>query len=156
MRNLSEKLKRELLKQNTDEVFLFLIEIYHSSLSEPIRVVNDGVNHTSNGNEYIGLPYELTLPEESADSVPIASLKIDNVDRQIGKTIRSMSGRATVNIKMVLASDPDSVETEWLGLGLEQINYDALQITGELVGPNFLIEQFPGDSFTPDKFPALF
>jgi len=156
MRNVSDAFQGAVFRSQTDEVFIVLLTIDHENLAEPIRVTSDAVNTISNGDTFIPYPFAVQLPSEQNDSVPIAKLSIDNVHRLIGQTIREIDTPPEVTVQIVLHSDPDLVEAEWTGLIIEKVSYNALTVEADIVGPDILNEPFPGDKFTPDKFPGLF
>jgi len=58
-----------------------LLEITCASFSGPLRIANDTINHTFNGDEFIGLPFYFKLPDRRQDGAPRAQLAIDNVGR---------------------------------------------------------------------------
>ena len=145
-----------LMAQETGEAFLILVKIDHTSLSAPIRVTSDGVNTTSNGETFIAMPFELELPISDPDQPPRAKLTIDNVDRSIVTAIRSISTEATVDIDIVLASDPDTLEVSFTGFKLVNVSYDALTVEGDLSFENFFAEPYPSRVFSPADFPGGF
>lgn len=142
--------------QETDQVFLCLLEIDQDALSSTIRIVNNTQNITHNGNLYTAFPFEFTLPQDSDENMPAATVTIDNVDRQIVEMIRSLTGPATVTVTVVLASSPDTIEAGPYEMTLRDTGYDAFQVTGRLDVEDMLNEPYPADSFTPNTFPGLF
>ena len=83
---ISEELIKDAWKSESN-LPLVLLEISHTDplqLAEVIRCVNNKVAITSNGNEYIAFPFEIVLPDSKSDSPPQATLRIDNVSREIG------------------------------------------------------------------------
>ncbi|KKM70120.1 hypothetical protein LCGC14_1443930 [marine sediment metagenome] len=142
--------------QDTNEVFLILIEITHVDTGLILRVTSDAVDTVSNGNTYVHFPFKLTLPDDTTDEMPSAQLVIDNVDRTLLNALRSISTPPVVNIKIVLASDPDTVEVDLSGFDLSNVSYDQQSITGRLQFKTYIMEPFPGERFNPNEFPALF
>lgn len=156
MRNLSSTALQAIYDNDTDEVFLVLITIDHSVLSEPIRVVANSENTTSRGDEYIAYPFDIQLPSDEESSPPRAQIVIDNVDREIVKSLRSITSPASFSIEVVLASDPDVIEASWYNFELRNVKGDVFQISGELTIEDVSSEPYPGDTFTPSKFRGLF
>jgi hypothetical protein len=142
--------------QETGEAFLILLEIDHDDLSEPIRVTSDGVDTTSNGNIYTSYPFDLQLPDDTEGNIPTAQLTIDNIDRVIVESLRSISTYPTVTIKIVLASDPNTIEAEFTNFELREPQYNALLVSGKLMLKSFFREPYPGDLFLPSTFPGVF
>lgn len=145
--------------QETKEVLLALITITHDSIvGGPLRLVQDLQDLTSNGNVYTAFPFQVTLPNDSDEGVLQVKLVIDNVDRQIAQAIRTMppSSPPTVQIDLVIASQPDVVEMSIVGLTLRNVSGDAFQIEGDLRIDEEDLIPFPEGAFTPQDFPGMF
>ena len=108
-RTVTSAFRSAAFAQQTDQVFLVLLVINHSSLAAPIRVVNNYENVTHNGNTFVGFPFDLELPGDFEDALPSVKLTICNVDRQIVYAIRTLTGPPTITIKVVLASAPEEI-----------------------------------------------
>ena len=132
-----------------------LLQTTHPNLPEAIRVVNNNENVTSGGNVYIAYPFEIELPGEDSDQPPLARLRIDNVDRLLVATVREIATPPQITIRVVLASQPDTIEMEFQGLTMRNVTYDAATISGELVFEQILVEPV-ATVMTPSKFPGAF
>lgn len=55
-RTLSTAALKAILAQQTGEAFLVFLRLDHPSLTQPIRVVNDGVDHVVDGLTWACLP----------------------------------------------------------------------------------------------------
>lgn len=155
MRNLSFKAVQSMQATSTAEVWLLLLTIYHHSLSVPIYLVNNNENIVSRGITFIGLPFDVDLPNEDQDAPGAARLTVDNVDRTIMDAIRAMDVPPTVAIEVVLASQADTVELGMYDLVLRNVNYDATKITGSLQWEDILVEPM-ALQMTPARFPGMF
>ena len=163
--SVSTALRTAVNADSTDEVFLLLLRIDDPSLSEPIRVVNNLTPITSNGEKYVGHPFEVALPDEDPDQAARVQLRIDNVGEvedpdtgetvSVAKVLRAVEGQPTVELEVVLASDPHTVEAGPFAMTLVQTEVDALVISGDLAFEDVLNEPFPG-LFTPVTHPGLF
>jgi len=153
---ISDAAKAAIYAPETDEVFIILITIDHVDLSAPIRVCSDREDLTHAGDLYVAYPFEITLPESSGATFINAKIAIDNVDREIVKTVRSISSAASFDIKIVMASSPEVIELHLPDYQMIHVGYDVLKVTGDLSLENFLDEPYPGDSFTPGLAPGLF
>lgn len=142
--------------QETTDVWLVLLTINHSTLSEPIRVVNNTENITSNSELFVGFPFEITLPDNREGAAPSAQLAIDNVSREIGLAIRTMTSAASVTIQVVRAAAPDTIEIEWPYFTLRNVKMNANSVSGDLVFEDFVSEPYPAGRFVPSYFPGLF
>jgi hypothetical protein len=155
MRNLSFKAIQSMQATNTTEVWLMLLTIYHHSLSIPIYLVNNNENIVSRGNTYIGLPFEVDLPNEDQDAPGAASLTVDNVDRVIVDAIRAMDVPPTITLEVILASTADNVEIAFYDLVLRNVTYDATTVKGSLQWEDILVEPL-ALTMTPARFPGMF
>ena len=134
----------------TDKVWIILLQMEATGLSAPIRVANDTMDLV-----YIGYPFEIELPPESADRPMVARLRIDNTERLIVGEVRSISEPPTVHLKVVLADQPDVIELEYAGMRLRNVTWDMGQITGDLVYEDILSEPI-SEQMTPARFPGAF
>lgn len=139
---------------STDPVVV-LLEISHPDLSETIRVTNNGEALTSNGDIYQQFPFEIELPGDTEDE-PVAKLRIAKVDRTIGDAVDTITTPATVSIAVVLASDPDTLQLNWLHFELRNITFPALEVNGDLVIRTYATEPFPNIRVRESNFPNLY
>jgi len=155
-RALSVAAKSAIFSQETFETFLILLVIDHEDLDTAIRVVNNYGNITSNGRLYIGYPFSITIPDESDDSIPSVNLTIDNIDRVIVEAIRTCTSAPSVEISVILASAPDTIEAGPFPMMLRNATYDSMTVTAVIKADDILNEPYPGVIITPQNFPALF
>ncbi|MDJ0952490.1 MAG: DUF1833 family protein [Acidimicrobiia bacterium] len=155
-RNVSLPAIQASLAQQTDEVYLVLLEISHPDLMNPIRVVNNNEDVTSNMNVYTAFPFMIQLPDDQEGREPRAELRIDNVSRMLIDEIRSLSTPPTITISVILASSPNVIEWGPLEFLTQGANYDAQQITFGLVYTIFAEEPFPFRQFDTINFPGMF
>ena len=155
-RALSTNAMRAAMATETGEVFLTLLTLEHSDLSEPIRGVCDTQDIVSRGETFIGCPFSFDLPADDGESVPRVMVRIDNVDREIVRNLRAISTPPTVTMEIVLASSPDLVEAGPFVMTLKSATYDALVIEGELGFEETLSAAYPADIFSPATAPGMF
>lgn len=153
---MSTTLTQSAFAQETDEVWLVLLTISHPDIDPSIRVVNNSVNVTSRGNEFVNFPFDITLPDQREDSPSRARLSIDNVSREIAQAIRQISTPPNVLIEIIRAADPDTVEMSWPFFQLRNVKWDAQSVSGELMLEDFTDEPYPAGTFSPPSFPGLF
>lgn len=137
------------------DLYLVLLTIDHPDLADPIRVVNNTENITSNAVEYIGFPFEISLPESPENSPPRAELKISNVSREIGQAIRSVGSPPVVDIAVIRQQTPDVVEAFHGGMKLTGVTYNVQTVSGQLVREDFVSEPYPSITYSPAEFPGL-
>lgn len=155
-RPISSALRGAINSQETDVVALMLVTIDHADLADPIRVVRNKENITSRGDLYVAYPFDLTLPDDIEDTITRVNLTIDNVDRSITQTIRTITGAPTVTLEVVLAEEPDEVEAGPFEFALRDVTYNAISVSGELAFEDILNRAVVRHTFTPANFPGLF
>ncbi len=156
-RTVSEAAVRAMYSQQTDEVFLCKLEITHPDWDQPYRFINDRVAHTDGASEdWIGFPFELRLPDDRDDEIPLAQLSIDNVDRQIVSAVRSITTPATIRLWIVLASDIDDVIAGPYTFSFNAASWDAFKVSGNLEIEPILNMRWPQHDFTSITTPGLF
>ena len=154
-RSLSNTALGSMNAQATSEVWLVLLTISHATLPTPIRLVNNNEDVVSRGNTFIAFPFEIELPGEDPDQPPKAMLRIDNVDRRVVQTIRSITAPPTVTLEVILASAPDTVEVSFTNMTLRNAQYDATTVSGELTFDSIYTEPVTL-TMTPNRFPGMF
>lgn len=153
---MSTELTTSAFAQDTDEVWLVLVTIDHDDLIEPIRVVNNTEDVLSGGDTYIAFPFDVTLPDAREDAPPRARLIIDNVSREIGEAIRTITSAPGVTLEVVRAADPDTIEISWPFFKLRNVKWDAGKVSGDLSLEDFTSEPYPAGIFSPASFPSAF
>ena len=156
MRNFSAAARENLLATSADEPFLVLLEITHADLAVPVRVVNDTQNMTSNGIEYIGCPFNVTLPDDVAGQMPQAQLEVDNIGRDLTQWLEFSRGGqgARCRIMQVLRSDPNTIEFD-MTLDLTNMKITNETVSGSLGFENILNRTGTIPTFTPQNAPGL-
>lgn len=169
-RTLSSAAIAALFAQESSDTLITLLTFTGTGIATPIRIADNftgrisaGINDeeiiygvTSRGNNYIFLPFSITLPTEEAQSVPRAQISISDVTRYFTPTLRSITSPPNLEIELVLKTTPDTVEASFDGLQMGVISYNANNITAELSLPSLTVEPFPSGTFTPTYFPGLF
>ena len=151
---ISDALKEDAFAQESD-LPLVLLTISHADLPTPIRVVSDKVDVTSNGNIFTGFPFEIVLPDASEDAPPKPKLMINNVSREIGQAIRSISTPPSVTIQVVRQDTPDVIEAEFVGMSMTNVTYDALVVEADLSFEDIIREPYPCHRFNPSHFRGI-
>ncbi len=154
-RTLSNAALASMNAQQTGDVWLVLLTLSHATMPTPIRLVNNNEDVASRGNTYIAFPFEVELPGEDPDQPPKAMLRIDNVDRRVVQTIRSIVAPPTVTLEVILASAPDNVEVSFTNMTLRNAQYDASTVSGELTFDSIYTEPVTL-TMTPNRFPGMF
>ncbi len=155
MSTRSQDFIRSAYAAQTDDVWLVLLTISHSDLSDDIRVVNNTEDVTSRSNLYVKFAFDLSLPIDSNERTPAAELRIDNVSSEIAQAVRSISTAPSVKIEIIRAAEPDSVELAMDGFFLRDVRWDVSTVSGTLVLDDIDTEPYPAGIFSPASFPGV-
>lgn len=149
--------RRNLLATSADEPFLDLLEITHPDLEVPVRVVNDRVNITARGNEYIACPFQITQPDDVAEQVPKAQLRVDNIGRELTQWLEYSRGGKGAKCRIIhaLRSDPDVFEYD-MTLDMSGISIDNLAVTADLGFQNTLMLPAVAVRYDPKTTPGAY
>jgi hypothetical protein len=165
-RTLPLSVRRAVNAGVTADFVIVLVTITHAELPSAIRLSSDPTKRISvdplrYGTQSGGLFYDfvlmsVSLPDDRAGSAASVTLTFENVAADMAKAVRAALTPATVDIKCVLASDPDVVEEQWSDLRGVQGNYDATQITYEVSRQAISNEPWPAHRMTQKRFPRLY
>jgi hypothetical protein len=154
---VSEYFINDANKDVSSDPRLVLLTITHATLTDPIRLVLNGEDFVSRGHTYRFCPFEIIPPEQTADGLQPASLRIENISGEIIATLRQAAGTSEppeARWELVFASAPDVVETKWPGLVFIDARYDdAIEVT--LGMPDLTREPFSQYRFTRKTHPGL-
>lgn len=153
----SANFKKKINAVNSDARPLVLLEISHTNLTQPIRVVNDYENVTSNGHEFIALAFRITLPDQTEGNIPKARLEIDNIGKELVGWLEISDGGegAKVRMMLVLRSAPNTIEWE-ATLDLTNVSITQNVVSGDLSYKNILQKQGFRKTYRPASHPGLF
>jgi len=112
----------------------------------PYRLVNNTANVSHMGNEYTAYPFDIVFASDDGQKLPEVKLTIDNVDRSLVEAIRGLQEPPAITLKLVLASQPDTVEITISDLILRAVTYDAYSISGTLYAEDIMNSRFPAES----------
>lgn len=154
--SLSPELLAQLYCQDSDDPFLALITLSHSSFVSDIRLVNNQENVTSRGLVYTAFPVNIKLPADDGETSRSVSLDFDNVGLSLIGPIRTVTSPISVKIEYILASLPNAVQIEVGELKIQTISYNKSRISATLVVDNFLTAALTSEKYTPTNFPGIF
>lgn len=132
-----------------------LLTITHTDLAQPIRVCSDVEDITSNGNLFVGFPFEFVMPNDT-DALPIGRIRIQNVDRQMSEAIKGLRKPPRMLVEGVLRSSPDIVEFAYNHLVVRNIQIDAATITGDIGSFDYSTLPYPRTKSNKTTLPGLF
>jgi hypothetical protein len=166
MRTISAAFRDELEAVNSQDVIVAFATITHPTLDGPITVNSDITDYVYNGLTYLGVGFQLSLVSDD-DSPPQARVGIENVDRRIGEALLGISDAPQIQLQLLKKSDFNNA-TPRVALGtptveysapilfLRNVQWDAQQISGDLLSYDLTSEPFPKIRCTPSVTPALF
>lgn len=134
--------------------WVWLAEISHPLLEDPIRVAVDSADVVYGGETYTAGSLSL-VPPNFAEGDQKAQVRIANVDRRAGLSIMRMVTPASATFALVNADDPDTGASEWPPMLIASAVGNAVEITGEfrsLVNQN---DVWPKETASKELAPAL-
>ncbi|HET6805329.1 MAG TPA: DUF1833 family protein [Frateuria sp.] len=147
---------RAMFAQETGEVFLVCLTITHPDIPTQ-RLVNNSEPVVRSAGTYNPCPMQLRLPDQREDQLPQVDIVVDNVDREVLRLLRTISGVPQVTMEVILASSPDTVEAGPFNFSLKNATYDVLVINATLgFEDDILNQQVPAMCYTPTNSPGLF
>jgi len=176
LNSLSQSAIKAMFASETPEAVILLVTITNPADSaNPIRLADNytnrlaslttdeeiiyGVTSTASGTskDYIFLPMQIGLPGEEEAGAGQCSLILNFVTREAIELIRThLTSPVSVQIDLVLANSPNTVEATFTGFKITNVTYNADQITFDLNMVSLSREPFPCFTFTPANFPGLF
>lgn len=155
MRVFDDTTMRAIYSEESGEVFLALLEIATPSLDEPLRAVNDSVDHRHKGDLYTAFPFEFVLPPSDGVSLPKLAVRISNVSLKLIELIRMMEDPINIKLIIVLASDIDNVKIEVEHMTLRKVDANAQIITFSIMEPTFLSSAWVQHRYTAKAYRGL-
>lgn len=156
--SLSPELLAQLYAQESNDPFLMLVTISHSSFSSSIRLVNNSENIVSRGQTFQAFPLKIRLPVDDGESNREVSIDFDNVSLALIDEIRSVSSeeRIRVKLEMVLASLPNDVQMSLEELQILNVTYNKLRVSAKLGLDDFLNTELTCEKYNPSTYPGIF
>lgn len=145
------------INRTSGELPLVLLQIDHSALGSPIRVVCDTDDITTAGNLYVAFPFMIAMPDDFDQRLPKASLTIDNVGRELTSWLEASGGGrgATCTIRLVMRAAPDVIEYE-IVMDLTNLAIDWQKVSGQLGFEDLLNRPAVQLQIRQDTAPGLF
>lgn len=89
---LSTQMLTAMHAQSTGEVILPLVKLTQDTWEEAICIVPNWEVVTHDGDDYQPLAFEIGLPDEEEEGVPVLNWTADNVDRRLVEALRVCRG----------------------------------------------------------------
>ena len=105
--------------QRTSDVAgpLMLVTLSSTGWAQPVRLVNDTRNWTSNSNVFTGLQMSYKLPNDTAGEDARLQLEIVNVGREITAELEALPAGSAIlaTIQFATRATPSVIDYEFLG-----------------------------------------
>ena len=82
-------------------------------------------------------------------------MRIDNVSRELGEAIRTISSPPDVTIELIRQADPNTIEMSWPAMQMSNVRFNFLTVEGNLAFENLSREPYPFLNFSPAEFPGV-
>lgn len=167
MRNITASFRKAAESQFGPDANLCFLTLTHPLVVDAIRVVWDGANFTYGGKAFTGFEFDITLLSDD-ENPPKASLGIQNADQAIVEVVRSLATPPRIKIELLSSVDFDLSVTPRVPIGTPTVIYsvahlflinvggDVLELTGDLMGWDYLQRVWPGPRALQRDFPGLF
>lgn len=138
-----------------DDAYIALLAIEKTSGAFD-RFTDYDVDVVHGGQIYAAHPFQVTLPDATESAPPMARLRFDNVPRHLVPDLRLIRSPLAVTLKIVLASDPGTVEIGPLDFEIRDARWTGTAIECDLTYEPILAMAVPAGTFSPADFPGLF
>ncbi|EBA18405.1 hypothetical protein RSK20926_11819 [Roseobacter sp. SK209-2-6] len=142
--------------QQTDEVILPLITLTQVGWEDELRFVPNTQPIQHNGDEFRPLAFDVGLPDEEAEGVPVINWVADNTDRRMVEALRQVRGTVQAHLVWIMASDPDVIQLGPMEVEMRAAEYDARAVRGTMGVEPILEQSFGQRVMNPANTPALF
>lgn len=86
---------------------LQFLEISAPSFPDTLRLVNDSINWTIDGQEYLAMPFRIKLPTDASGTAGSIDIEMDNVGRNMTEELERLPPNEMVQARLRL-SDRDA------------------------------------------------
>lgn len=97
----SERYRRAQRALAPADVTLTALEITHPDVADPVRVVNDTVSRTIEGDTYVPLRFQARLVSDPESGLPRAELVVNNVGRALTQWVERSEGGAGAQCRVL-------------------------------------------------------
>ena len=125
--------RRALREAAPADRLLTALEISHPAIAQPVRVINDTIGRSIEGNDYVALRFDARLADDIAGQAPQAELAIDNVGRALTQWIEATGGGVGASVRVMQVIDIDDPPVEWeVTLDVAGMAVDQERVTARL------------------------
>ncbi len=154
--SLSPELLAQLYGQSSEDPFLTLVTLSHTSFTSDVTLVNNTKDIVSRGITFEAFPMKIRFPVDDGETARTFAIDFDNASLELITQIRMVTTQIGVKVEMILASLPDVVQIEQDDLFVASLTYTKSKITAAIVMDSFLNVAMTSEQYNPNNFSGLF
>lgn len=133
------------------------IELTHSDLIEPLRVVNDTVPCVLGGKLFQAYRFEISRPDNKAQQIPGTRVAITNIGRDLTQWLEASNGGKGAKLRYIqaLLDEPPVIEFE-ITMDLNGMTINNETVTGDLGFKDSASQAAVAVRYDPFSSPPLF
>lgn len=136
------------LSRSTVEAFPLLLEITHPELSAPVRLSSYGEDVISNGDLFLDVAFDITLPDLARNEQGQIHLTIAAFAEQVRGVVTALGGeRPKLKIMRIEPDNPDIILQEWPDLKILGASGQGNRISFTAASTVLHDSRFPDDVF---------
>lgn len=144
---VTQALRDEVYSEGTGEAYLKLLTLRKRDGTVLFRFTSDHVITSSGGEVFTPLAFQAVTPDRADGRQPQGRIRLDNVNQATIATLRGLQDFPTIDMALVRASDPDTIEQQFLNLEMTALDVDATTIVGTVRQHDLDHEPFPARNF---------
>lgn len=150
--------KKRLNAVESPDLGVYLLEITHADLLEPLRLVNDNADLDHDGHTWTAIPFNLTPPDDLSQGMPKGRIEVANVGREIMPWLDQSHGGngAKIAIRFVFRTMPNFVQWEVRDLVLTNVTATTTTISAQIGFEDVLNLSAVAKRYTPTSQPGIF
>lgn len=153
--SLTVNSQNQIRSREKDQAVLLLITISPPGF-DVVRIVDNTVDVTSNGNLFTALPLKVKITPDDGETLQRVTLTLDNISLELIDWVRTLTYPIPVTLETVFSGQLDVVEQSISDLIIKQIEYTSQTITATLFADDDFNQKIPSDTYNPLEFPGIF
>jgi hypothetical protein len=152
---MDKALLAELFKKNKAGATPILLRITHPEMMTPLYLTDNNEALVYDNNTYVPAYFNITLPEQSKDSVGLAKLTIGAVDLTIIDMIRNLQTPLKVKFMAEYYKDGIFSRLDSFEFSLVNVTWNVITLQGDLGFQSMLDYDFPSGEFSTITTPGI-
>lgn len=148
---------RAAVGERSGDPFVWLVEITHPQLEDPLRLTDNQEPIASRGRLFMPARVRVALPEQIRDRPARVRLVLEDVLEELRAELRALSPHDAprVTLEIVLAGSPDVTQRAFRDARLTSATFDPISVEAELSARSALSRAAPWQTFSRDRAPAV-